>query len=146
MSIQQTVKDGVSFLEQTIKDLTKERDYLDARCAELEYYEKLSHEWVKEKVEGLTTFEEVEKMVDLAERLNRQSAKEIIHCGWCKAEFDTKIEVQKHLIKCNKNPLVKRLVSLEQVCREFVAYQYPDAMCRERIKEVLSECDEKDGE
>ena len=68
MSIQQTVKDGVSFLEQTIKDLTKERDYLDARCAKY-----------------------------------------------------------------------------EQVCREFVAYQYPDAMCRERIKAVLSECDEKDG-
>lgn len=146
MSIQQTVKDGVSFLEQTIKDLTAERDYMDARCAELEYYEKLSHEWVKEKVEGLTTVEEIEKMVELAERLNRQSAKEIIYCGWCKAEFDTKIEVQKHLIKCNKNPLVKRLVSLEQVCREFVTYQYPDAMCRERIKAVLSECDEKDGE
>ena len=34
----------------------------------------------------------------------------------------------------------------EQVCHEFVTYQYPDAMCRERIKAVLSECDEKDGE
>jgi len=69
MSIQQTVKDGVSFLEQTIKDLTAERDYMDARCAKY-----------------------------------------------------------------------------EQVCREFVTYQYPDAMCRERIKAVISECDEKDGE
>ena len=36
MSIQQTVKAGVAFLEQTINDLTAERDYLDARCAELE--------------------------------------------------------------------------------------------------------------
>ena len=36
MSIQQTAKIGVAFLEQTINDLTAERDYLDARCAELE--------------------------------------------------------------------------------------------------------------
>ena len=36
MSIQQTVKDGVAFLEQTIADLTAERDYLDGRCAKFE--------------------------------------------------------------------------------------------------------------
>ena len=36
MSIQQTVKDGVAFLEQTIAELTAERDYLDRRCAEFE--------------------------------------------------------------------------------------------------------------
>ena len=36
MTIKQTVKDGVAFLEQTIEELTKERDYLDARCAALE--------------------------------------------------------------------------------------------------------------
>ena len=36
MSIQQTVKDGVAFLEQTIIDLTAERDYLDKRLAEFE--------------------------------------------------------------------------------------------------------------
>ena len=36
MSIQQTVKDGVAFLEQTIAELTAERDYLDGRCAEME--------------------------------------------------------------------------------------------------------------
>ena len=36
MSIQQTVKDGVAFLEQTIEELTAERDYLDKRLAEFE--------------------------------------------------------------------------------------------------------------
>ena len=36
MSIQQTINDGVAFLEQTIEELTAERDYLDARCAALE--------------------------------------------------------------------------------------------------------------
>ena len=34
--IQQTVKDGVATLEQTINDLTAERDYLDRRLAEFE--------------------------------------------------------------------------------------------------------------
>ena len=36
MIIKQTIKDGVEFFEQTIEELTKERDYLDARCAALE--------------------------------------------------------------------------------------------------------------
>ena len=41
MSIQQTVKDGVAFLEQTIAELTAERDYLDGRCAEMEKRTKI---------------------------------------------------------------------------------------------------------
>ena len=46
MSIQQTVKDGIAFLEQTIKDLTKERDYLDGRCAE---FENMARDFVEAK-------------------------------------------------------------------------------------------------
>ena len=136
MSIQQTVKDGFAFLEQTIEELTAERDYLDARCAELEHYERLNNEWVKEKVDGLNTFEEIEKMVELAERLGRQSAKEWIHCGWCKAEFDTKVEVQRHLVKCVKNPLVKRLEEFEDFARDFIELEY-DNVLRERLEKIL---------
>jgi len=40
MSIQQTIKDGVAFLEQTIEELTAERDYLDARLAEFEGFSR----------------------------------------------------------------------------------------------------------
>ena len=36
MIIKQTIKAGVEFFEQTIEQLEKERDYLDARCAALE--------------------------------------------------------------------------------------------------------------
>jgi hypothetical protein len=136
MSIQQTVKDGVAFLEQTIKDLTAERDYLDARCAELEHYERLSHEWVKEKVEGLNTFEEVEKMVKLAENINRESAKEIIYCGWCKAEFNTVKEIKQHAVICNDNPLVKRLAEFEDFARDFIELEY-DNVLRERLEKIL---------
>ena len=67
VTIQQQAKDGVKWMANTIEQLQKERDYLDARCAEL-----------------------------------------------------------------------------EQVCREFVKYEYPDAMCRERIKAVLNKCEESE--
>ena len=46
MTIKQTVKDGVVFLEQTIEELTKERDYLDGRCAD---FENLARDFVEYK-------------------------------------------------------------------------------------------------
>jgi len=49
MSIQQTIKDGIAFLEQTIEELTKERDYLDGRCAELEKQVARLELWLAEK-------------------------------------------------------------------------------------------------
>jgi hypothetical protein len=136
MSIQQTAKAGIAFLEQTINDLTAERDYLDARCAELEHYERLSHEWVKEKVEGLNTFEEVEKMVELAERLNNENATNKIFCGWCKAEFNTVDEIKQHAVICNDNPLVKRLAEFEDFARDFIELEY-DNVLRERLEKIL---------
>ena len=144
MTIKQQVKDGVAelrdyilLLEDQVKMTEKERDYLDGKCAEYEHYKKLNDEWVNEKIKGLNTFEEIERMVKLAERLNKESAKEIIHCGWCKAEFDTKVEVQKHLIKCDKNPLVKRLAEFENMARDFVEYRAPDHVCRMHFEMML---------
>ena len=122
--------------DHRVDDLTAERDYLDARCAELEHYERLSHEWVKEKVEGLNTFEEVEKMVKLAENINRESAKEIIYCGWCKAEFNTVKEIKQHAVICNDNPLVKRLAEFEDFARDFIELEY-DNVLRERLEKIL---------
>ena len=46
MSIQHTAKDGVAFLEQTINDLTAERDYLDRRLAE---FENIARDFVEYK-------------------------------------------------------------------------------------------------
>jgi hypothetical protein len=46
MSIQQTIKDGVATLEQTINDLTAERDYLDRRLAE---FENIARNFVEHK-------------------------------------------------------------------------------------------------
>ena len=46
MSIQHTVKDGVAILEQTINDLTAERDYLDGRLAE---FENMARDFVEYK-------------------------------------------------------------------------------------------------
>ena len=46
MTIKQTVKDGVAFLEQTIEELTKERDYLDARLAD---FENMARDFVEYK-------------------------------------------------------------------------------------------------
>ena len=44
MTIKQTVKDGVAFLEQTIEELTAERDYLDGRLAE---FENMARDFIK---------------------------------------------------------------------------------------------------
>ena len=46
MSIKQTIKDGVAFLEQTIEELTAERDYLDGRLAE---FENMARDFVEAK-------------------------------------------------------------------------------------------------
>ena len=46
MTIKQTVKDGVEFFEQTIEELTKERDYLDGRLAD---FENLARDFVEYK-------------------------------------------------------------------------------------------------
>jgi hypothetical protein len=46
MSIQQTVKDGIAILEQTINNLTAERDYLDGRLAE---FENMARDFVEYK-------------------------------------------------------------------------------------------------
>jgi hypothetical protein len=110
---QQQAIEGVDELVEYIEQLEQERDFLDARCAELEHYERLKNEWVKEKVEGLTTFEEIEKMVKLSDRLQREQAINKIICGWCGAKFDTKEQVKEHLLKCNDNPLVQQIKELE---------------------------------
>jgi hypothetical protein len=44
MTIKQTIKDGVAFLEQTIEELTAERDYLDGRLAE---FENMARDFIK---------------------------------------------------------------------------------------------------
>jgi len=46
MIIKQTIKDGVEFFEQTIEELTKERDYLDARLAD---FENMARDFVEYK-------------------------------------------------------------------------------------------------
>ena len=84
---------------------------LEKRGEYLEQYEKLNHEWVKEKVEGLNTFEEVEKMIMLAERLNKSNLS--IRCGWCDAEFETREQVKEHAYGCEDNPLTQRIAELE---------------------------------
>ena len=82
------------------------------RIEELEHYKRLNEEWVREKVEGLTSFEEIEKMVMIADKLNKSNAS--IRCGWCDAEYDTRDQVKEHAFNCKDNPLAQRIAELEQ--------------------------------
>jgi len=107
--IAQSICDACNNYPEALDEISR----LQARVQELEHYKRLNEEWVHEKVEGLTTLEEIEKMVKLSDRLQREQAVNKIICGWCDAKFYTKEQITKHLLKCNDNPLVKQIKELE---------------------------------
>ena len=53
-------------------------------------------------------------MFELIDKISRQLAIPIIRCGWCDAEFETRDQVQEHLLTCQDNPSVKRIAELEK--------------------------------
>ena len=122
--------------EDEVAELEQERDYLDKRLAEFEHYKKLSEEWVKEKVDGLTTFEEIEKMVQLADRLSKEKA--MIECGWCGEKYETRDQIKQHALSCKNNPVAQRLADFERLANEFVQFKAPDHMCRLRFIHLLN--------
>ena len=102
----QDFRDGQNiFRRSSVELMVREISRLNKRIAELEHYKRLNEEWVHEKVEGLTTLEEIEKMVMIADKLNKSNAS--IRCGWCDAEFDTRDQVKEHAYECKDNPLSK---------------------------------------
>jgi len=107
-----------------------------ARVQELEHYKRLNEEWVHEKVEGLTTLEEIEKMAELAEKLSRKYAKEWIHCGWCKEKFETREEVKEHLLICKSNPLNEYIQRYEKLIVNLFSFLERDRLVRAHAKEM----------
>jgi len=97
------------FILLELNDMLKEKQQ---RVQELEHYEKLIQEWVRDKVEGLDNLEEIEKMVRLVDDINRKNAG--VSCGWCNETFDTKDEIKQHALTCKDNPLAQRIAELEQ--------------------------------
>ena len=125
-------------MEGIIKLALDEIARLKARVQELEHYERLQHEWVKEKIEGLNTFEEIEKMFELADKVSKQLAIPIIHCGWCIAEFETQDEVREHLLTCKDNPLAQRIAELEcQLKSKQIVIESKEQTIREFAEKML---------
>ena len=106
------------------------------RIEELEHYKRLNDEWVKERVEGLNTFEEIERMVELAEKLGRKYAKEWIHCGWCKEKFETREEVKEHLLICKSNPLNKYIQRYENLITNLFVFLERDRLVRAHASQM----------
>jgi len=121
---------------ERIAALEHERDYLDEKCAELEHYKKLSDEWVKEKVDGLNTFEEIEKMAQIVGRINEESV--LIACGWCGAKYETRDQIKQHALSCKDNPVARRLADFEHLAEEFAQFKAPDHFCRLRFIQLLN--------
>ena len=107
---------------------------LNKHIAELEHYKRLNEEWVHEKVEGLTTFEEIEKMVMIADKLNKSNAS--IRCGWCDAEFDTRDQVKEHAYGCKDNPLAQRIEKYNQLIVNLFSFLERDRLVRAHAKEM----------
>lgn len=121
---------------------------LEGKIRELEHYKRLNEEWAHEKVDGLTTFEEIEKMVMIADRINKSNAS--VRCGWCDAEFETRDEVKEHAYGCKDNPLAQRIEKYNHLIVNLFSFLERDRLVRSHAKEMSEFIQEyreiKDGE
>lgn len=111
-----------------------EIERLQARVQELEHYEKLLHEWVHERVEGLDNLEEIEKMVRLVDDINRKNAG--VACGWCNETFDTKDEIKQHAMTCKDNPLAQRIIRLQTLIENLFMFLENDRLVRAHASQM----------
>ena len=126
----------IGYVNGTGVYLTPEKcNELSKLFSELEHYKKLNNEWVKEKIEGLNTFEEVEKMVELADKIAKENA--MIVCGWCNEKFETYDQIKQHALGCKENPLVQRIEKYNHLFEKLFIFLEDHRLVRAHAKEML---------